>query len=95
MVFDGPTATVDRMHVHVTTLNPGEKSGEPSKRLEEEIVIVKEGLVEANWDGKAKAAGPGSVFFFASGSTTFLRNAGSTPCTYFLIYYYTPLTPKK
>ena len=93
-VFDGPTDTVDKMHVHATTLNPGEKSGEPSKHLQEEVIIVKEGLVEANWDGKSKTGGPGSVIFFAAGATTFLRNAGTTPCTYIVIYYYTPLTPK-
>jgi quercetin dioxygenase-like cupin family protein len=93
-VFDGPTTTVDKMHVHITTLNPGEKSGEPSKHLQEEVIIVKEGLVEAHWDGKSKTGGPGSVIFFAAGATTFLRNAGTTPCTYIVIYYYTPLTPK-
>ncbi|MBI5766991.1 MAG: cupin domain-containing protein [Verrucomicrobia bacterium] len=93
-VFDGPTATVDKMHCHITTLKAGEKSGEPSKHLQEEVIIVKEGLVEANWDGKSKTGGPGSVIFFAAGATTFLRNAGTTPCTYIVIYYYTPLTPK-
>ena len=93
-VFDGPTATVDKMHCHITTLKPGEKSGEPSKHLQEEIIIVKEGTVEAHWDGKSKTGGPGSVIFFAAGATTFLRNAGTTPCTYIVIYYYTPLTPK-
>lgn len=93
-VFDGPTATVDKMHCHITTLNPGEKSGEPSKHLQEEVIIVKEGTVEANWDGQSKTGGPGSVIFFAAGATTFLRNAGTTPCTYIVIYYYTPLTPK-
>ena len=93
-VFDGPTATVDKMHCHITTLNPGEKSGEPSKHLQEEIIIVKEGTVEANWDGQSKTGGPGSVIFFAAGATTFLRNAGKVPATYIVIYYYTPLTPK-
>jgi quercetin dioxygenase-like cupin family protein len=93
-VFDGPTATVDKMHCHITTLNPGEKSGEPSKHLQEEVIVVKEGTVEAHWDGQSKTGGPGSVIFLAAGATTFLRNAGTTPCTYIVIYYYTPLTPK-
>jgi XRE family transcriptional regulator, regulator of sulfur utilization len=93
-IFEGPTATVDLMHVHSTTLNPGQKSGEPSLHRQEEVIIVKEGLVEANWDGKSKTGGPGSVIFFAAGATTFLRNAGTTPCTYIVVYYYTPLTPK-
>ena len=93
-VFDGPTATVDKMHCHITTLNPGEKSGEASKHLQEEVIVIKDGRVEANWDGHAKISGPGSVIFFAAGATTFLRNAGDTPCTYIVIYYTTPLTPK-
>lgn len=94
MVFDGPTATVDKLHCHISTLNPGEKSGEPTKHLQEEVIIVKEGTVEANWDGQKKVGGPGSVILFTAGANTFLRNAGSTPCTYLVIYYYTPLTPK-
>jgi len=94
-VFDGPTATVDKLHCHITTLNPGEKSGEPSKHLQEEVIIVKEGTVEAHWDGQSKNGGPGSVIFFAAGATSFLRNAGPTPCTYIVIYYSTPLSPKK
>jgi XRE family transcriptional regulator, regulator of sulfur utilization len=93
-VFDGPTATLDKVHCHITTLNPGENSGEPRLHLQEEIIIVKEGLVEMHIDGKNQTAGPGSVFFLAARATTRLRNAGTIPATYIVIYYYTPLTPK-
>lgn len=94
-VLDGPTATVDRSHVHITTLNPGQVSGEPRRHVQEEVIIVKEGTIEANWDGQSKVANAGSVIFFASGATTFLRNVGTEPATYYVIYYYTPLTPKE
>ena len=80
-IFDGPTATVDKMHCHITTLNPGEKSGEPSKHLQEEVIIVKEGFVEAHWDGQSKTGGPGSVIFFAAGATTVLFNGRAMPET--------------
>jgi len=93
-VLDGRTATLDKLHCHITTLNPGERSGEPRLHLQEEVIIVKEGTVEVNFDGQVRTAGPGSVIFFAARSTTFLRNAGNTPATYIVIYYYTPLTPK-
>jgi mannose-6-phosphate isomerase-like protein (cupin superfamily) len=93
-LFDGPTTTLDKVHCHATTLNPGENSGEPRLHLQEEIIVVKEGLVEMHIDGKTQTAGPGSVFFLAARATTRLRNAGTTPCTYLVIYYYTPLTPK-
>ena len=95
VVFDGPTATLDKIDCHITTLNPGQQSGEPRLHLQEEIVIVKEGTVEATYDGHSETVGPGSVIFFASHATTRLRNPGKVPATYTVIYYYTPLTPKK
>lgn len=94
MVFDGPTTTLDQLHCHITTLNPGQNSGEPRRHLQEEVLIVKEGLVEAHLDGRTQTVGPGSVLFFAANAVTRLRNAGTTPATYVVIYYYTPLTPK-
>ena len=93
-VFDGPTTTLDNIHCHITTLNPGQNSGGPRKHLQEEVLIVKEGSVEAHIDGKTQTVGPGSVFFFAANAVTRLRNAGDMPCTYIVLYYYTPLTPK-
>jgi mannose-6-phosphate isomerase-like protein (cupin superfamily) len=93
-VLDGATATVDKLHCHITTLNPGEVSGEPRLHLQEEIIIVKEGTVEAVSDGKVEIAGPGSVIFFQSHTVTQLRNPGKIPATYTVVYYLTPLTPK-
>ena len=95
MVFDGTTTTLDKLHCHISTLNPGERSNPPTKHLQEEIMIVKEGTLEANWDGHSKTGGPGSVIFLASGATTFLRNPGKVPVTYTVLFYYTPLTPKR
>ena len=94
-VFDGATATIDKIHCHITTLNPGEVSGSPRLHMQEEVIIVKEGTIEATHDGVSETVGPGSVIFFASHATTCLRNPGKVPATYTVIYYYTPLTPKK
>jgi XRE family transcriptional regulator, regulator of sulfur utilization len=93
-VLDGPTATLDRLHAHITTLKPGERSGAPSRHRQEEVIIIKEGTVEATFDGHARTAGAGSVIFFASNAVTSLRNVGAGPATYTVVYYYTPLTPK-
>jgi mannose-6-phosphate isomerase-like protein (cupin superfamily) len=94
-VFDGPTTTLDKINCHITTLNPGQVSGEPRLHLQEEVIIVKEGMIEATYDGYSETVGPGSVIFFASQATTRLRNPGKVPATYTVIYYYTPLTPKQ
>lgn len=93
-VMDGPTDTVDKLHCHITTLNPGEVSGEPRLHLQEEIIIVKEGTVEAVSDGKVETAPAGSVIFFQSHAVTQLRNPGKVPATYTVVYYLTPKTPK-
>ncbi|MGB8369779.1 MAG: cupin domain-containing protein [Verrucomicrobiia bacterium] len=93
-LFDAPTATLDKLHCHITTLNPGQSSGEPRRHLQEEVIIIKEGTVEASVDGRTQTVGPGSVIFFTTHAVTRLRNAGSGPATYTVIYYYTPLTPK-
>src|ERR1041384_6158838 len=81
-LFDGPTATVDKLHCHITTLNPGEVSSEPHLHLQEEIIIVKEGTVEAYFDGKRETATAGSVIHFNAHAVTQLRNVGKVPATY-------------
>jgi XRE family transcriptional regulator, regulator of sulfur utilization len=94
MVLDGPTGTVDLLHVHVTTLAPGRISGAPVRHLQEEVLIVKDGAVEVSLDGTTQTVGPGAILFFAAGAVTGLRNVGATPATYYVIYYKTPRTPK-
>lgn len=94
-VLDGATTTLDRLRIHITTLKPGAASGpRPTLHLQEEIFVIKEGQVELTLDDKVQVAGPGSVVFAAARTVSLLRNAGTTPCTYYVIYYYTPLTPK-
>ena len=93
-VLDAPTATVDRLHAHITTLDPGQKSGEPHLHVQEEVIIVTEGSVIAHFDGQKREAPAGSVIFFQSNATTYLENASSKPATYYVVYYHTPLTPK-
>jgi hypothetical protein len=42
-VCQAPTATLDELECHITTLNPGETPHPPHKHPDEEIVIVKRG----------------------------------------------------
>ena len=61
-----PTATLDELEIHVTTLNPGQTSHAPHQHPNEELLIVKEGTVEALVNGEQKRVGTGSVIFQAS-----------------------------
>ena len=83
--FDAATRTLDRLETHVTTLNPGEISHPAHAHADEELIIVKEGTVEATIKGVARQAGPGSVFFFASHDLHGLRNPGKVHACYHVI----------
>lgn len=88
-----PTATLDELEMHVTTLNPGLASHPPHTHPNEELVIVREGTVEVLNGGTWKRLGPGSVIFNASNSPHALRNIGDTPATYHVINWKTAATP--
>lgn len=94
-VFDTPTATLDQLECHVTTINPGEAPHAPHQHPDEELIIVKEGTIEAMQNGVTKQAGPGSIIFEASNQLHGLRNEGKTPATYYVIKWFSPgLKPK-
>jgi len=93
--FKAPTATLDQLEVHVTTLNPGMASHAPHKHPNEELVIVKEGTVEVLVNGEWKRVGPGSVVFNASNQLHGLRNVGTGPATYHVINWSSPGMLKK
>jgi quercetin dioxygenase-like cupin family protein len=93
--FRSPTATLDELECHVTTLNPGLQSHPPHKHVNEELVIIREGTVEVLSDGTWKRVGPGSVVFNASNQLHALRNVGSTPAVYHVINWSSPGMLKK
>src|SRR4051794_4357215 len=80
-----PTATVDQLEMHITTLNPGLESHPPHRHVNEELIILREGECETLSDGKWVKVGPGSVVFNASNSLHGFRNVGRTPATYHVI----------
>ncbi len=93
--FRAPTATLDELECHVTTLNPGETSHAPHKHPNEELVIVKEGTVEVLVNGEMKKVSQGSVIFNASNQLHAIRNVGTTPATYHVVNWKSPGMMKK
>src|ERR1035441_1275843 len=58
-VFDNPTRTLDKLEVHVTTLNPGMESHPIHRHSWEEILLVTQGDFEVSINGRKRHAGPG------------------------------------
>jgi mannose-6-phosphate isomerase-like protein (cupin superfamily) len=84
-VFDTPTATLDNLECHVTTVIPGAAPHAPHRHADEELLFVKEGTIEVMINHATMLAGPGSVVFFASGDLHGLRNGGFAPATYYVL----------
>jgi len=80
-----PTATLDQLEMHVTTLNPGQASHPPHRHVNEELIILREGQCETLSNGVWVKVGPGSVVFNASNVLHGFRNVGTAPATYHVI----------
>lgn len=89
-IMRAPTATLDELEMHVTTLNPGQSSHAPHKHPNEELVILASGKLEAMSNGTTRVLGPGSVIFNASNQLHSVRNVGDVPATYHVINWSSP-----
>jgi quercetin dioxygenase-like cupin family protein len=89
-VVQQPTATLDELEIHITTLNPGETPHAPHQHPDEELLIVKEGTVESLVNGELKRVGPGSIIFQAANQLHSIRNVGDVPATYHVIKWNSP-----
>jgi len=94
-VFQAPTATLDELESHITTLNPGQVPHAPHKHPDEEVLCLKEGTLEAYIGSETTRVGPGSVLFFASNQLHGVKNVGTTPATYFIVKWNSPGMLKK
>jgi quercetin dioxygenase-like cupin family protein len=91
-VFRTPTATLDELECHITTLKAGTKSHPPHVHANEEVLIVREGNVEVFYRNAWHPAGPGSVVFLTGTDPHGLRNAGTTAATYHVLAWRSPVT---
>lgn len=93
-LYNGPTATLKNLDVHITTLNPGGAPHPPHKHPNEEMLIIKSGTVEALINGEWKKVGPGGVIFLSSNIFHGVRNVGNEPAVYHVIGFKTADTPE-
>jgi quercetin dioxygenase-like cupin family protein len=89
-VVQSPTATLDELEIHITTLNKGETPHAPHQHPAEELIVVKEGTVESLVNGQLQRVGPGSIVFQASNQMHTIRNVGEGPATYHVIQWHSP-----
>lgn len=89
-ILEGKTNVFDYLEIHVTTLSPGNAPhGSHVHADMEELIIVKEGLVEQIINGDKKLLGPGSVVLALPGDEHGIRNAGNSDASYYIIRWKT------
>ena len=91
--FSAPTATLENLELHVTTLNPGEMPHQPHKHPNEEMIIIRVGTLDTLSNGVWTRVGPGSVIFNGSNQLHGLKNVGTEPAVYHVINWKSSTTP--
>lgn len=93
--FEGPTASLEVLECHASTLNPGATNHVILRRPNDEVIIVKEGTIETFVNDKWVRVGPGSVIFNAANVPQSMRNVGDGPATYHVIMFRPAAAPQK
>jgi len=92
-VCSTPTATLENLEIHISTLKPGMMSHPPHKHPNEELIIVRQGTVESLSNGTWIRVGPGSIIFNGSNELHGFRNVGTEPAIYHVVNFKTEKTP--
>ncbi len=82
-IMTRPTAMLEELEMHVTTLNAGIASHGEHVHAPEEMIILMKGEVEMSMNGTGTRLGPGSLILLVDDIPHGLRNTGSGPCEYF------------
>ena len=84
-VFSGTLATGEAVAVHETT-QPAGAAPNPAHRIQHsEVIVVEEGTIEFEHDGKVERAGVGSIIYVAFGTLHAVKNVGAGPARYVVI----------
>ena len=84
-VVAGTLATGEAIAVHETTQPAGTAPNPPHRIQHSEVIVVREGTLEFDHDGKAERAGPGSVIYVALGTLHSVKNVGDGPASYVVV----------
>ena len=84
-VFTGKTHTGFKLECHHTDLAPGEVNHPPHQHLREEMLVMREGLVELTVAGKPMRLGPGSVGYIGSNELHNAKNVGAGRAQYVIV----------
>jgi len=74
-----------QLEIHETIQEPGAVHEPTDKHLHNEIWLVKEGTAELTINGVTRRMNAGDIGIVTAGDLHYVRNAGNTQCTYFVV----------
>jgi len=84
-MFTGKTHTGFKIESHQSDIAPGEVNHPPHRHLREEMMLIREGVMELTIAGTAYRLGPGDVGVIGSNELHNARNVGPGRATYFIV----------
>jgi len=84
-MFTAKTHTGFKIESHQSDIAPGEVNHPPHQHLREEMMLVREGLMELTISGKPYRLGPGDVGVIGSNEIHNAKNVGTTRALYFIV----------
>jgi mannose-6-phosphate isomerase-like protein (cupin superfamily) len=89
LLFEGPTDYLDKLHAHLTVLQPG--AGYEPHRDEHDVAIA---TLEGSVETLGRRVGPGSVVFYGAGERHGMRNVAQAPARYLVFELHRPRTTR-
>jgi quercetin dioxygenase-like cupin family protein len=84
-LFTAKTHTGFKMESHQSDIAPGEVNHPPHQHLREEMMLVREGIMELTISGKPYRLGPGDVGVIGSNEIHNAKNVGTARAQYFIV----------
>jgi mannose-6-phosphate isomerase-like protein (cupin superfamily) len=84
-VIRGALPTGEAVAIHESVLPVGAAPTTLHKIQHSEFIMVREGTVAFQHDGKSESVGPGGVIYVAFGTLHALKNVGSVPAKYCVV----------
>jgi quercetin dioxygenase-like cupin family protein len=84
-MFTAKTHTGFKIESHQSDIAPGEVNHPPHQHLREEMMLIREGVMELTIAGKPYRLGPGDVGVIGSNELHNAKNIGETIARYFIV----------
>ena len=84
-MFTAKTHTGFKIESHMSDIAPGEVNHPPHQHLREEMMLIREGIMELTIAGKPYRLGPGDVGVIGSNELHNAKNVGTVFSRYFIV----------